>query len=87
MGMDIRYPMGVMFGILGLIITIYGVVSPASIYEKHSLGININFWWGLVLLVFAASMLLLAERARRRPAPPASPGPTSEPGGGRPRMH
>jgi hypothetical protein len=65
MGIDIRIPMGVMFGLLGLIITVYGLVSPAQIYEKHSLGININLWWGLVMVAFSASMLLLAFRARR----------------------
>ena len=66
MGLDIRIPIGVMFGILGVIITVYGVVSDKQIYVKHSLGININFWWGLALILFAATMLALAARARSK---------------------
>lgn len=66
MGLDIRIPMGVMFGILGAIITVFGVVSDPKIYFEHSLGININTWWGLVLLLFGACMLGLAWRASRR---------------------
>jgi len=33
-------------------------------YEK-SLGINVNLWWGLVLLAFGLVMLWLAFRAHR----------------------
>ena len=58
MQLDIRYPMGFLFGSLGLIITAYGALT------KHlTLGININLWWGLVLVVFGAIMLLLARAA------------------------
>jgi hypothetical protein len=45
-------------------LVVYGVVSSPAIYEK-SLGINVNLWWGLVLLVFGLVMLGLAIRARR----------------------
>ncbi len=65
MGLDIRIPMGLMFGILGVILTIFGLVSDRAIYQKHSLGININLWWGLVLMVFAGIMLLLAWRGSK----------------------
>jgi hypothetical protein len=59
MNIDIRIPIGLMFGIFGIVLTIYGLVSNKEIY-KHSLGININLWWGLVMIVFAAIMLLLS---------------------------
>jgi hypothetical protein len=65
MGLDIRIPMGLMFAILGAIITVYGLVSDSGIYQRHSLGININLAWGLVMLAFAAFMLLLARRAHK----------------------
>jgi hypothetical protein len=58
--MDIRLPMGLMFAIIGLVITIYGGMTNGSeIYDQHSLGININLWWGLVMTAFGALMLLL----------------------------
>ena len=67
---DIRYPIGAMFSILGVILAVFGLVSGRRIYEVHSLGINVNFGWGCVLLAFGLFMLLLACRARRRSASP-----------------
>jgi len=57
-----------MFTIIGAMLVIYGLVSPAAVYER-SLGINVNLWWGLVLLVFGLVMLAFAVRAMR-PRPP-----------------
>ncbi|TLZ36327.1 MAG: hypothetical protein E6K24_06755 [Gammaproteobacteria bacterium] len=62
MGLDIRTPLGVMFTILGLLLTGFGLLSDPAIYAR-SLGIHINLWWGLVLLVFGALMLGLGWRA------------------------
>jgi hypothetical protein len=62
MQLDIRYPIGLMFLIIGIIVTAYGVISDKAIYQA-SLGININLWWGVALIVFSAIMLLLARAA------------------------
>jgi hypothetical protein len=62
MGLDIRLPIGLMFSILGLLLTGYGLVGEKTIY-KHSLGININLWWGLVMLLFGAVMLALGRHS------------------------
>ncbi len=66
MGLDIRWPIGCMFTLIGALLTLTGLVtgSGAEMY-KRSLGININLWWGLVLLVFGVFMLVLAWRAER----------------------
>ena len=61
MGLDIRLPLGLMFALLGVLLLISGLVMDKGIYQR-SLGININFWWGLVLLVFGIIMLLLGRR-------------------------
>jgi membrane protein implicated in regulation of membrane protease activity len=61
MGLDIRIPLGVMFGLIGLLLAGFGLVSDPALYQR-SLGININLWWGLALMVFGAVMLLLAWR-------------------------
>jgi hypothetical protein len=62
--LDVRLPIGIMFTLFGAIIAIYGMVSDPAIYQR-SLGININFWWGLVMAVFGASFLITAWRASR----------------------
>jgi hypothetical protein len=53
MGLDIRLPMGIMFSLLGGLLFLYGLYSGADpMYAKHSLGVNVNLWWGLFLIVF-----------------------------------
>ena len=68
MRLDVRFPIGGMFTMFGVILTFYGIVSDPAIYAK-SLGINVNLWWGLVLLVFGLVMLWLAFRAERAKPP------------------
>jgi len=70
MNFDLRLPIGIMFSLFGVILTIFGLVSDKKIYEEHSLGININLSWGLVLLVFGVFMLFLALRGGKKPGPP-----------------
>jgi hypothetical protein len=73
MGLDIRWPIGFMFSLVGALMVIYGFAtgSDAEMY-KRSLDININLRWGLVLLVFGAWMLFMAWRASKSP-PGATP--------------
>jgi len=65
--LDLRIPMGLMFTLTGLILTLFGLAtnSDAALYTK-SLGINANLWWGLVLLVFGLTMFLLGRRGQKR---------------------
>ncbi len=63
MGLDIRWPIGLMFSLIGVLLTLNGLLTAADaeMYKK-SLGININLIWGVVLLVFGAFMLVMAWR-------------------------
>jgi hypothetical protein len=65
-----------MFTLVGLILTLFGLKtnSDAALYAP-SLGINANLWWGLVLLVFGLTMLLLGRRGQKllKDAPPEPP--------------
>ncbi len=64
MGFDIRLPIGMMFSVFGLLVGGYGAATQGSdMYARHSLGINVNLWWGFAMLMFGAGMLLLARRA------------------------
>lgn len=79
MTLDIRVPAGLLFVILGIILAVYGLVTGQTSPElyRRSLGININWWWGLVLGIFGAAMLLWArwESHRKGPGTPGSKSP------------
>jgi hypothetical protein len=56
MPFDLRLPLGLMFGLYGLILVGTGLLGGPEL-TQISLGLNMNLWWGLVLLVFALGML------------------------------
>ncbi len=68
MGLDIRWPIGGLFSLIGLMMVIFGAVtnSDTAMYQR-SLGINVNICWGAVLVIFGASMLTMAWRASKQP--------------------
>lgn len=61
MRLDIRLPIGLLFGVIGALLTLFGLfarqTSPAP-----SMAINVNLWWGIVMLIFGVVMLLLGRR-------------------------
>jgi hypothetical protein len=63
--LDIRFPIGLLFCILGILLAAFGLTSDPSIYQR-SLGINIDLWWGLVLTLVGAMMLFLSRRSISR---------------------
>ena len=63
MKLDLRLPIGLMFSIFGVLLLGFGIISDAAIYQR-SLGINVNLWWGMVLLGFGLVMLGFALKAR-----------------------
>jgi len=64
MPLDIRVPIGLMMGLMGVMLAGYGLLGPHDIYAR-SLGINVNLIWGVVLIAFAAVMLVLGTRHKR----------------------
>jgi threonine/homoserine/homoserine lactone efflux protein len=63
---DIRIPIGLMFSVLGVLITIFGFLtrSNGSMYQR-SLGINVNLVMGVVMLLFGLFMLWLSQRKKK----------------------
>lgn len=61
MNFDLRLPIGLLFSICGTILILTGIVQHVAV-----LGINVNLWWGIVMLVFGLVMLYYALRARGR---------------------
>lgn len=64
MNLDLRLPVGLMFTVFGVILALVGTLGKAE-YVQHSLGVNINLWWGVVMLVFGLVMLGLALTAKK----------------------
>jgi hypothetical protein len=64
---DIRFPLGLMFSIFGVILTIYGLatIGQHAIYVI-SLGVNVNLMSGIFTLIFGLVMLLFSDPVRSR---------------------
>lgn len=69
--LDIRWPIGLLFTVMGVLVALYGLISSArtrfvpldnSAAERL---INLNLWWGLIMLAFGIFMILGAVRAGR----------------------
>ena len=68
MGLDIRWPIGLMFTLIGALLAGYGMMFAAVSTKKvGDSDININLIWGIVLLVFGVLMLLGAISGKKNP--------------------
>jgi hypothetical protein len=63
MGIDLRYPIGLLFVVFGLLLVLYGLLGGTAEYSR-SLGINVNLWWGVIMLLFGGLMFFAAYRKR-----------------------
>jgi predicted Kef-type K+ transport protein len=55
MQLDLRVPLGLLFAVLGTVLAAAGFVSGERVQE-----INVNLWWGVVLLMFGVGSLFVA---------------------------
>jgi hypothetical protein len=55
---DLRLPLGLLLAFYGVILIVIGATAGTLV-----VGININLWWGGVLLIFGVAMIVLARRA------------------------
>ena len=85
MGLDIRIPLGLIFLLIGGLMSLYGFFArnAAEIYEK-SMGINLNFTWGAIMFVFGLIMFLIGRRQKWQDDP-VTPRPWERESGGTPR--
>jgi hypothetical protein len=65
--LDIRIPIGLLFSVLGVLLTIYGLTTGgnADMYAK-SFSINVNLWSGIGMLVFGGIMLLTTKLGKKK---------------------
>jgi membrane-bound ClpP family serine protease len=62
MNLDIKIPIGLLFTILGILLTIFGLttIGDTELYSR-SLNININLWTGLSMVVIGVFLLSTAK--------------------------
>ena len=65
MNLDIKIPIGLLFTILGVLLTIYGLatIGETELYSR-SLNININLWTGLTMVLIGIVLLATAKYRR-----------------------
>jgi multisubunit Na+/H+ antiporter MnhG subunit len=65
MGLDIRIPLGMIFLIIGGIMSVFGLISRgnADLYVR-SLGVNLNLTWGLIMFLFGLIMFVVGKRQK-----------------------
>jgi hypothetical protein len=59
MGLDVRLPIGLMFAIIGILLSGYGMLAPPA---EHA---SLNTGWGCVMLAVGAFMLWLSRRSKK----------------------
>lgn len=66
--LDIRIPIGLLFSTLGVLLSIYGLMTGGNteMYVK-SFQINVNLWSGIGMLVFGIIMLLTTKFKKKKP--------------------
>lgn len=80
MGLDIRIPLGLIFMITGGMMTVWGIVTRHSDIYARSMGVNMNLWWGLVMLIFGVIMFVVGRRQKWQDDP-VGPRPWEREGG------
>lgn len=71
MSLDLRIPMGLMFLIVGAMLSLYGLVTHGSSIYERSAGLDINLIWGLVMFVFGVIMFLMGRYSDKHAKPPS----------------
>ena len=63
MGFDICRSIGLLLSLVGALLAVFGWASDPAIYAR-SLGLNVNLWWGLVVLAVGLGFLAASRRRR-----------------------
>ena len=67
MKVDVRIPLGMMLTLMGAVLMAFGfsTAGNAEIYAR-SLGMNLNLWCGVALLVFGLAMVIFGRRGQMK---------------------
>lgn len=64
--LDIRWPIGFIFTIYGVILLVYGAVSSRAVVIVNEASMNVDAMWGGAFLAFGLFMGTLAIRSSRQ---------------------
>ncbi len=62
MGIDLRWPIGLLLASIGGILVFYGAVSDPEIY-RQSLDFDVNLWWGGIMAIAGLATVGFARSA------------------------
>jgi len=60
MNVDLRFPIGILFMILGGLLMLFGAFTGEDLYQR-SFNINVNLWWGFVMFLFGFAFFVSAR--------------------------
>jgi hypothetical protein len=63
--LDLKIPLGGLLSFYGAVLVLFGLFSKKEIYAR-SLGINVNFFWGIIILAVGLALLLTVAAKKRR---------------------
>lgn len=67
MRLDIRIPVGLFFGVVGLLLAGFGALDPGAVATRPA-PFNVNLVWGVVLAAFGGAMLAWVRFSPHRPS-------------------
>jgi hypothetical protein len=59
MHLDVRYPIGLLLTLFGVVLAAQGAIVRATV-----LGLNVNLYWGVFMIASGLTALYFARRAR-----------------------
>jgi len=59
MHLDVRYPIGLLLTLFGAVLAAQGAIVRATV-----LGLNVDLYWGLVMVASGLTSLYFAQRSR-----------------------
>ena len=65
MGLDIKIPIGFMFAVFGILLTVFGLTTNGDQIYTSSLEINLNLWSGIFMIFFGGFMLLTSNLVKK----------------------
>ena len=68
MGLDIKLPIGLMFAIFSVILTLFGLATNGDEMYTLSLGSNVNLYSGIFMIIFGAFMLVASYITKKKKA-------------------
>ncbi|HUA99693.1 MAG TPA: hypothetical protein VMA34_15280 [Terracidiphilus sp.] len=67
MNIDLRIPTGMMFTLVGAVLMAFGLSTRENpAFYAQAMGIDVNLWWGVVLLAFGLLLVALGRRGQAR---------------------